>query len=135
DFAVGDDIDAGALHIADGKQGGIVLRLLEPWFGHAPDRHAYARYRFRQQLTVHQPIRLWIAADHGGGQQWRWAGHDCSLPGAMARNARCGIEVPPVQAAAGAGMAAAPIRGVDLGWRPADCQTTMRFSSARASLS
>src|SRR5262249_25371062 len=91
-FPVADDIDAGALHIADGKQGGIVLRLFEPRLGHAPDRHAHARYRFRQQLTVHQPIRLGIAADNGGGQQLRWAHHGCSLTVAMARKAACGIE-------------------------------------------
>ena len=33
DLAVGDDVDAGALHVADGEQGGVVLRLLQPGLG------------------------------------------------------------------------------------------------------
>ena len=44
DLAVGDDVDAGPLHVADGDDGGIVLRLLEPRLGHAPDVHAHARH-------------------------------------------------------------------------------------------
>ena len=33
-LAVGDDVDAGALHVADGEQRGVVLRLLQVWLGH-----------------------------------------------------------------------------------------------------
>ena len=45
DLAVGDDVDAGALHVADRQDGGVVLRLFEPGLGHAPDVHAHARHR------------------------------------------------------------------------------------------
>ena len=30
DLAVGDDVDAGALHVADRQDGAVVLRLLQP---------------------------------------------------------------------------------------------------------
>ena len=32
-LAVGDDVDAGAFHVADGEQGGVVLRLLQEGLG------------------------------------------------------------------------------------------------------
>src|SRR5581483_12190944 len=43
--------------------------LLQPLRRDAPDIHAHARHRLRQHLAVHEPIRLRVAADDGGGQQ------------------------------------------------------------------
>ena len=37
DLAIADDVDAGAFHLADRDDRGIVLRLLAPRFGNAPD--------------------------------------------------------------------------------------------------
>jgi hypothetical protein len=36
-FAIGDDIDSGALHIANGDNRRVVLRLFEIGFGNTPD--------------------------------------------------------------------------------------------------
>ena len=45
DFAVGDDVDAGALHVADGNDGGVVLRFLQMLRRQPPHRmHARARH-------------------------------------------------------------------------------------------
>ncbi len=44
-LAVGDDIDAGPLHITDGDDGGVVLRLLKILLRHAP--HLFRRTRAR----------------------------------------------------------------------------------------
>ena len=69
-LAVGDDVDAGALHVADGEQGGVVLRLLQERLGHAPDLvQPRARHDLAQHLAVHQPVGLRIGADDGGLQQ------------------------------------------------------------------
>ena len=44
-LAVGDDVDAGALHVADRDQGRVVLRLFEESAGDAPHlRRAHARH-------------------------------------------------------------------------------------------
>ena len=68
-LAIGDDVDAGPLHVADREQRRVVLRLLEPGFGHPPDFwHAHARHQRAQQLAVDQPLGLRIAADHGRRQ-------------------------------------------------------------------
>ena len=69
-LAIGDDVDAGALHVADRKQRRIVLRLLEPRLGDPPQIEPHPRHAFRQQLTVDQPVRLRIAADNRGGQNF-----------------------------------------------------------------
>ena len=71
DFAVGDDVDAGALHVADGEDGGVVLRLLEIFLRQRA-RSSCMRMRgtdLRQHRAVDQPFRLRIASDHGGRQQ------------------------------------------------------------------
>src|SRR5439155_2164981 len=66
DLAVADDVDAGPLHIADGEDRRIVLRLFEQGIGDPPDvartdpRHAV----MRERAAVDQPIGLRIAADH-----------------------------------------------------------------------
>ncbi len=66
-LAVGHDVDAGALHVADGDQGRIVLGLLEERLGHAPDlTHARARHDLAQHLAIDQPVGLRIGADDGG---------------------------------------------------------------------
>jgi hypothetical protein len=43
DLAVGDDVDAGALLVADREQRGVVLRLIEPGRLDAPQPRARAR--------------------------------------------------------------------------------------------
>ena len=45
DFAVGDDVDAGAFHVADRDDGGVVLRFLQMLRRQPPHRmHARARH-------------------------------------------------------------------------------------------
>ena len=67
DFAISDDVYAGPLHVANCEPCGIVLRLFEEWFRHAPDlaRPHTRRQPAAQLLAIHQPIRLRIAADDG----------------------------------------------------------------------
>ena len=97
-FAVGYDIDAGALHVPDSDDGGIVLRLFE-MFGRQPPHRMQARTRhhLRQHGAIHQPFRLRVAADHGGRQQVLWQVHDrllvllvvaCSASGRARRSGR-----------------------------------------------
>ena len=44
-LAVGDDVDAGLLHVADGEDRGVVLRLLQIRLLHAPELvQAHARH-------------------------------------------------------------------------------------------
>ena len=68
DLAVGDDVDAGALHVADREHRGVVLRLLEP--GPRGCARSCARTRGTGGIAtagaVDQPVRLRIAADDGG---------------------------------------------------------------------
>ena len=80
DFAVGHDIDAGAFHVADRDDGGVVLRFLQ-MFGRKPPHfmHAGARHRFGQHRAVHQPFGLRIASDHRRRQQMFWQVHDVLL--------------------------------------------------------
>ena len=70
-LAVGDDVDAGALLVADREQGGVVLRLLEPGRLDAPQlaRASARRNDLRQAPAVDQPVGLRVAADQCRGQQ------------------------------------------------------------------
>jgi hypothetical protein len=69
-LAVGDDIDAGALHVADRDDRRVVLRLFQMLLGQAPHLvHAGARHGFRQHGAIDQPFRLRIASDHRRRQQ------------------------------------------------------------------
>ena len=69
-LAVGDDVDAGALHVADREERGVVLRLLEVRLRDAPQLvHAHARHHGREHGAVDQPVGLRVAADDGGRQQ------------------------------------------------------------------
>ncbi len=69
-LAVGDDVDARAFHIADRQKRRVVLRLLEPELGHAPDllRADARRKASAQQVAVDEPIGLRMAPDHRGRQ-------------------------------------------------------------------
>src|SRR5439155_26766464 len=60
DLAIGDDVDPGALHVADRYHRGIVLRLLQPLRRHAPDLlRAHARRQpAAKHLPVDQPVGL-----------------------------------------------------------------------------
>ena len=71
DLAVGDDVDPGPFHVADGDDGRVVLRLLEERRRDAPDLgRVDARHALRaQRLGVDQPFRLRIAADDGRGEE------------------------------------------------------------------
>ena len=96
DFAVGDDVDAGALHVADRDDGRVVLRLLQMLLRQPPHLvHARARHRLRQHGAIDQPVRLRIASDHGGRQQMLRQVHDspCCLvrqvAGCRCARARC----------------------------------------------
>ena len=70
-FAVGDDVNAGAFHVANGDGGGVVERPGQRLGGHAPkatlqdagDRAA------RQDIAVDEPVRLGVTADNRGGQE------------------------------------------------------------------
>ena len=68
DLAVGDDVDAGLLHVAHGEHGRVVLRLLEPRLVDAPQlARGHARRQPPRELrAVDQPVGLRIAADDGG---------------------------------------------------------------------
>ena len=69
-LAVGDDVETGALLVADRQPRCIVLRLVEP-FGRHPPQFARAHPRRkapRQILAVDQPVRLGIRPDQRGRQ-------------------------------------------------------------------
>jgi hypothetical protein len=71
-LAVGDDVDPSALHVADREQRRVILRLLEPGLGDAPDFwHADARHGHAEARPVDQPVGLRVAADHRGRQEAR----------------------------------------------------------------
>ena len=68
DLAIGDDVDPGALHVADRQPRRIVLGRFEPGLGHPPQflgAHPH-RSLMGQLVAVDQPVGLRIAADHGG---------------------------------------------------------------------
>jgi hypothetical protein len=71
DLAVGDDVDAGALLVADREQRGVVLRLLEPGRLDAPQLARAGTWRddLRQAPAVDQPVGLRVAAHQRRGQQ------------------------------------------------------------------
>ena len=65
DFAVRDDVDAGALLLADRDDRRVVLRLLEPLGWDPPDlaRTHARRHHFREHGAVDEPIGLGIASN------------------------------------------------------------------------
>ena len=70
-LAVGDDVEADLLLVADRQQRGVVLRLLQP-FGRDPPQllRAHARRKAPGELlAVDQPFRLRIGPDQRGGKQ------------------------------------------------------------------
>src|SRR5216683_2283445 len=71
DLAVRDNVDAGALHVVDRDDRGVVLRLLEPGLGNPP--HLASTYPRRHPLAevfaVDQPVGLWIAPNYGRRQK------------------------------------------------------------------
>ena len=71
DLAVGDDVQPGALLVADGEQRRVVLGLGEPARVDAPQlARAHARGNVRlQRLAIDEPVGLRIGADEAGGQQ------------------------------------------------------------------
>ena len=64
-LAVGDDVEAGALLVANREQRGVVLRLLETFGRDAPQlAGAHARREaLGELLAVDQPVGLRIGAD------------------------------------------------------------------------
>jgi hypothetical protein len=68
DFPVGHDVDTGRFLRADGQQRGVVLRLFQPRFRHAPQlARAHAGRKPPGELgAIDEPIRLWVAAHEGG---------------------------------------------------------------------
>ena len=74
-LAVGDDVEPGALLVADREDGGVVLRRFEMLGRDAPEIvGAHARHLRRQPRAVDQPLRLRVGADEGGWQQHRRSG-------------------------------------------------------------
>ena len=67
-LAVGDHVDPGKFHVADGHAGGVVLGLGEERLSHSPGvAHTHARNETSAERgAVDQPVRLGIAADDGG---------------------------------------------------------------------
>jgi len=67
-LAVGDDVEPGALLIADGEQRGVVLRAVELVRINAPEVvRAHARHLLGKLGPVDQPVRLGVGTDQGGG--------------------------------------------------------------------
>ena len=62
-LAVGNDVEPGALLVADGEDGGVVLRLLEPFRRNAPELPGTHPWReaLAQLLAVDQPVGLRVA--------------------------------------------------------------------------
>jgi hypothetical protein len=65
-LAVGDDVDAGPLHVLHRDAGCVVLCLFEVRLGDAPQLRGpdARRQALSQPLAVDEPARLRIAADH-----------------------------------------------------------------------
>src|SRR5262249_3449126 len=71
-LAVSDDIESGALLIADGEQRGVVLRGIEPGRIDEPKiLRSHPRHLLRKLALVDQPDRLGIGADQGCWQEHR----------------------------------------------------------------
>ena len=69
-LAIGDDVDAGLLHVADREQRGVVLRFLQVLLGNAPDLgRPHPRHLGAEFCAVDEPVGLGIAADNGGGKR------------------------------------------------------------------
>ena len=69
-FAVADDVEPGALLVADGEDRGVVLRRLELVGRHQPQVvDAHPRHLLGKLHAVDQPFRLRIGADEAGGQE------------------------------------------------------------------
>src|SRR5262249_24539318 len=70
-LAVGDDVEAGALLVADRQQGRVVLRLVEELGRDAPQLFcAHARRKAAGELlAVDQPFGLGVGPDQRGRQQ------------------------------------------------------------------
>ena len=70
-LAVGDDVEAGALLVADREQRGIVLRLIQIFRRDPPQLlRAHARRKAAGELlAVDQPFRLGVGADERSGQK------------------------------------------------------------------
>ena len=116
DLAVGDDVDAGALHVADRDDGRVVLRFFEMLFRQPPHLvHARARHGFRQHGAVDQPFRLRIASDHGGRQQMFRQVHGLSPVASCCQVAGCSAARRDVfRRALAAARAGLPDRGLAL---------------------
>ena len=71
DLAVGDDVDAGLLHVPHREHGRVVLRLIEPRLVDAPQlaRGHARRQPPRELLAIDQPVGLWVAADDRGRER------------------------------------------------------------------
>ena len=82
-LAVGDDVEPGALLVADGEQRGVVLRLVEPLRVDAPQlARAHARREAGGELlAVDQPVGLGVGADEAGGEH---GGHPSIIAAARA---------------------------------------------------
>ena len=72
-LAVGDDVDASALQVADREQRGVVLRLGQIGLGYPPQlRRTHARHAaLGHRCPIDQPVRLRVAADDRRLQQLR----------------------------------------------------------------
>src|SRR6185437_15172394 len=67
-LAVGEDVDAGRLHVANRQERRIVLRLLEIFRRHAPDfGRPHAWHLGAERGAVDEPVGLRIAADDRRG--------------------------------------------------------------------
>ena len=88
DLAIGHDIDAGALLVADRQDGGVILSLFKMGWVDAPQlpRMSPRRHDFRQAPAIDQPIGLRIAAHQCCRQQCVGAhfGHADAIPEGVA---------------------------------------------------
>ena len=76
-LAVGQDIDAGALLVADRQECRVVLRLLEPLRRDPPQslRAHPRRHLVPELLAIDQPVRLRVRTDQSHGEQLRRPRH------------------------------------------------------------
>ncbi len=70
-FAVGEDVQAGALLVADREQRGVILGLFQPFQRHAPQiGGADARgHLFAELVAINQPVGLCVRSHQRGGEQ------------------------------------------------------------------